>query len=116
MHLTCLSEFLSLTGAFVAIAGTGVLGEGKKLFKPSESARFKHKEGMLNDYNTMNEVVATKYHIPFINVRQAFLEYIPFYQLCYSKCVTFDGEHENERGTVIVAKLFSATLSEWLSS
>ena len=27
-----------------------------------------------------------------------------------------DGEHENERGTVIVAKLFSATLSEWLSS
>lgn len=100
----------------MAIAGTGVLGEGMMLFAPSGSARFQHKESMLNDYNLMNELVATKYHIPFINVRQAFLEYIPFYQLCYSRCVTFDGEHENERGTVIVAKLFSATLSDWLSS
>ena len=116
MHLIYLSVFSPAIGAFVAIAGTGVLGEGRKLFKPSGSTRFIQKEGMLNDYNTMNEIVATKYHIPFINVRQAFLDYIPFYQLCYSKCVTFDGEHENERGTVIVAKLFSATLSEWLSS
>ena len=100
----------------MALAGTGILGEGKKLFAPYWESRYKHKEPMLNDYNLMNEAVATQYHIPFINVRDAFLEYVPFYQLCYSKCVTYDGEHENARGTVIVAKLFSDVLSGWLSS
>ena len=104
------------TGAFVALTGTGVLGEGKKLFAPYWQSRFQYKEDMLDTYNQMNELVASDYHIPFINMRQAFLDASPFYQLCYSKCVTFDGEHVNARGTDIVAKLFSATLSEWLSS
>jgi hypothetical protein len=71
---------------------------------------------MLNYYNMMNEHVAVQYNIPFINVRSAFLAAVPFYQLCYSKCVTFDGEHENNRGTIIVAKLFSQVLAGWLSA
>jgi hypothetical protein len=102
-------------GAFVALAGTGVLGEGARLFAPN-SDRFFKKEKMLNAYNLMNEEVADGLNIPFIDVRKAFLAKIPFYQLCYKHCVTQDGEHENNRGTVIVAKLFSDALSKWLTS
>ena len=29
-------------------------------------------------------------------------------------CVTYDGEHENEYGTLIVAELMSRTIFEWI--
>lgn len=34
--------------------------------------------------------------------------------LILKHCVTYDGEHENEYGTLIVADLMSKTLFEWL--
>lgn len=71
---------------------------------------------MLEDYKLINKDVVSSFNIPYIDVRQAFLDYIPKFQLCYSLCVTFDGEHENERGTIIVAKLFATNLSKWLIS
>jgi hypothetical protein len=51
-------------GAFVALAGTGVLGEGARLFAPN-SDRFFKKEKMLNAYNLMNEEVANGLKIPY---------------------------------------------------
>lgn len=71
---------------------------------------------MLDDYKAMNVQAAKSAGIPYIDIRQAFLDFIPSYQLCYSLCVTYDGEHENERGTVIVARLFASSLSQWLST
>jgi hypothetical protein len=106
---------LTQTGVFVAIAGPGVLGEGAKLFAPKEE-RFQNKEEMLDDYSAMNKQVANLFKIPYIDIRAAFMAYVPSYQLCYSLCVTIDGEHENERGTKIVAKHFADTLGLWLSS
>jgi len=106
---------LTQTGVFVAIAGPGVLGEGAKLFAPKEE-RFQNKEDMLDDYSAMNKQVANLFKIPYIDIRAAFKAYIPPYQLCYSLCVTLDGEHENERGTKIVAKHFADTLGLWLST
>jgi hypothetical protein len=102
-------------GAFVALAGSGVLGEGVKLFAPN-SDRFIKKEAMLNSYNSINQDVASALGVPFINVRKQFLEKVPFYQLCYKNCITVDGVHENERGALIVAKLFSDVLSTWLTA
>ena len=84
-------------------------------FSPDED-RFTNKQEMLEDYKAVNVEVAASFKIPYIDVRQAFLDYIPRWQLCYSLCVTFDGEHENERGTIIVAKLFAESLSNWLIS
>lgn len=71
---------------------------------------------MLNDYAIMNKNIAASFDMPYIDVRGAFQDYIPSYQLCYSLCVTYDGEHENERGTIIVARLFAETLNVWLST
>ena len=102
-------------GIFVALGGTGILGEGAKLFAP-HSERFIKKEMMLESYNSINENIASTFRIPFIDVRKAFLNKIPFYQLCYKYCVTYDGEHENERGTVVIGKLFADVLSKWLTS
>jgi hypothetical protein len=70
---------------------------------------------MLNDYAKMNEELAGEYGIPYIDVRKAFLEAIPFHQLYYRGCVTYDGEHLNARGMKIVAKLFVSTVQQWLA-
>ena len=86
-----------------------------QIFSPDED-RFTDKQEMLEDYKAVNVEVAASFKIPYIDVRQALLDYIPSWQLCYSLCVTFDGEHENERGTIIVAKLFAESLSNWLIS
>ena len=99
----------------MALSGPGVLGEGHRFFAPKVD-RFRNKEVMLNWYTDLNKETAASLNVPYIDVRQAFLDFIPSYQLCYSLCVTYDGEHENERGTVIVAKLFAKSLSLWLST
>ena len=70
---------------------------------------------MLNDYASMNQEIAAEYDIPFIDVRKAFTDAIPFHQLYYKGCVTYDGEHLNARGMKIVAKLIVSTLSQWLT-
>jgi hypothetical protein len=101
-------------GAYVALGGPGVLGEGRMFFAPNEG-RFQDKEPMLDAYGTINKQAAIRVGIPYIDIRQAFLDFIPSYQLCYSRCVTIDGEHENDRGTVIVARLFALSLSSWLA-
>lgn len=99
----------------MALSGPGVLGEGHRYFAPKED-RFHNKEVMLDWYTTLNKETAASLDVPYIDVRQAFLDFIPSYQLCYSLCVTYDGEHENDRGTVIVAKLFAQSLSTWLAN
>lgn len=99
----------------MALGGPGVLGEGHKFFAPKQG-RFLNKEAALNWYTTLNKETAASLDVPYIDIRQAFLDFIPSYQLCYSLCVTYDGEHENNRGTIIVAKLFAKSLSTWLAT
>ena len=91
------------------------MGEGHKYFAPKQD-RFHNKEVALDWYTALNKETAASLDVPYIDIRQAFLDFIPSYQLCYSLCVTYDGEHENERGTVIVAKLFAKSLSTWLAN
>ena len=102
-------EHVLTAKVFLAIAGPGVLGEAS-LGKPS---RFWGKTNMLNDYREINRVVAGKYDIPYIDVREAFLRAIPSSQWWYCGFVTVDGEHLNERGTTIVSLLFAETIKNW---
>ena len=97
------------SGAFYAIAGPEILGEGS-LFLPR---RFWNKIPMLDDYRTMNKAVAAAFNI---DIRQAFLDAIPSIWLLHAGYVTVDGEHENERGTQIVADKLAAALLPWLQS
>lgn len=58
--------------------------------------------------------MADKYSVPYIDMRQAFVDSIPSYWIYYKGYVTEDGEHENERGTQIVADLIATELNTWL--
>jgi hypothetical protein len=105
---------LASTVKYVAVAGPAVLGEGRFWFMPNTD-RFREKPPMLDDYRIMNKDLAEKYNASYIDIRQAFLDYIPRSQLVYKWCVTDDGEHPNIRGATIVARLFAETINGWLS-
>ena len=116
INLGVVIDVLQKDGSLVALSSTGVLSETHAaLFQPNTQDRFHNKWPIMRRYTGINLDVAAEFGIPFINIRQAFLDYVPWYQLCYAWCVTYDGEHENERGTKIVAKLFASTINDMLS-
>ena len=101
------------TGAYFAMAGPEILGESDYYPLPT---RYLNKIKMLDDYRAINKAMAREFNVSYIDVRQAFVDAIPPYWHFYSGYVTVDGEHENERGTQIVAELFAANLLPWLQS
>ena len=114
-NLAVVLDTLIQSGAFVALTSTGVLGETKAaLFQP-HSQRFHKKLPILNEYCEMNKAAAEAHRVPYINLRQALMDYVPCTQLSYAWCVTLEGEHLNTRGVIIQAKLFADTLRSWLS-
>ena len=70
---------------------------------------------MLNRYTKINKEIAGNFNIPYIDMRQAFLDAIPSNYYGYSGCLTIDGEHENENGAVIVSKMFTSQILSWLN-
>ena len=100
-NLAMVLDTLVKTGAFVALTSTGILGETKTaLFQP-HTERFHKKIPILNEYCTMNREAADSFGIPYINLRQALMDYIPCTQLSYAWCVTMEGEHLNKQGVAI---------------
>ena len=72
---------------------------------------------MLRRYTEINKEVASSYSsLPYIDMRQAYLDALPKNYYGYMGCLTIDGEHENENGSIIVAKMFSAQLLSWLTA
>ena len=70
---------------------------------------------MLRRYTEINKQIVASYpSVPYIDMRQAFLNAIPRTYYGYMGCLTIDGEHENENGSIIVAKMFSDQLLSWL--
>ena len=115
-NLAMVLDTLVKTGAFVALTSTGILGETKTaLFQP-HTARFHKKIPILNEYCAMNREAADSFGIPYINLRQALMDYIPCTQLSYAWCVTLEGEHLNKQGVAIQARLFADTLKSWLTT
>jgi hypothetical protein len=68
---------------WVAIASPcGVLLE-VPYFGPPTSGRFHYKEAVLNTYTTATVLVAEKMKIPYVDIRNPFLDAIPNYRLGY---------------------------------
>ena len=103
------------TGAFFAFGGPVLLGESYTTYL-AVLPKFRNKFQMLNDYRDMNKAVAKELNVPYIDVREAFLNAIPTYWHFLHGYVTIDGEHENERGTQMVAKMLADALRPWLRS
>ena len=98
-------------GAYIAVGGPEILGEG-----PIKPERFWGKDPMLNDYRDINVNVTSSLNVRYMDIRQAFLDTIPSWWLSGSGYLTVDGEHENERGTEIVASFFADALIEYVES
>ena len=71
---------------------------------------------MLDDYCTIDRTIAAKYRVPYLDVRGHLERAIPWWRLWYAGYVTKDGEHTNERGTLILAKIFSKQLLQWFQT
>ena len=72
------------------------------------------KRRMLDRYVTINRQVGHDHSVPYIDMRQAFLDAIPNNYYGHKGCLTSDGEHPNENGVKIIAKKFSETILTWL--
>jgi lysophospholipase L1-like esterase len=99
------------------MGGPEVLGEGP-LFAPLNAPLwvYYNKIKMLDRYVRLNQHIAEKLGIQYMNIRQAFLDALPAGRKVYSGCLTTDGNHENNNGAVIVAKIFAEVLYNWLES
>ena len=90
------------------VAGPGVLGEGPCCLP----IRKRGKTPMLDAYRALIRDTCLQSHIQYIDIREMFLHAIPRWWCCFKGFVTKDGEHQNERGTIIVANTFSHLLKE----
>lgn len=86
------------TGAYMAMAGPEVL------------PWYHGKENMLDAYRQMNIDVAKEFRMQYIDVRSAFQAAISSGR---SPTIYGDGEHPNNYGTEIIAKLFAKAIIDW---
>lgn len=71
---------------------------------------------MLDDYCLIARSVAAQYNVPYLDFRGELKKAIPWYRLWYTGYVTKDGEHTNERGTLLLAKMISNQLLQWFET
>jgi len=119
-NLVTVCNKILATGSLLAIVGPELLGEGTLWhdydgFFAYEPTDYLMKIPMLDDYREINKGVALQLNIPYIDMRQAFIDGKVDWPY-YSGCVTFDGEHPNNYGSIIIANLFSAMINQWLKS
>eukprot|EP01040_Poterioochromonas_malhamensis_P007484 gene7484-8072_t len=95
----------------IAIAGPGLLGEGPVVRR----SKFRGKEDLLDKYRLINQRLAGDYKIPYIDIRKAYQEALPPFWIFSSGFVTTDGEHPNDRGSLIIAQHFAAQVNKWYS-
>ena len=87
------------------VAGPELLGEGPRQLKSSWKGKTPEYFDM---YITMTRNAALSVPgVSYIDIRTRFLEAIPSWRSKYRGWVTVDGEHPNDRGTWIEAKLFA---------
>lgn len=95
----------------LAVAGPGILGEGP-LF-PQDF--FYRKNKLLNHYREINKNVSLENGVIYLDIRKAFLDFIPSAWIFSMGYCTLDGEHPNERGSQILAEQFGLAINLFLS-
>lgn len=93
----------------LAVAGPSVLGEGGLL-----PLKYQNKISMLNDYRNINQRVCSELGIPYIDMRSGFLNDIGNSYYYFKYFHTVDGEHPNDRGTLVESSLFASQINFWM--
>ena len=95
----------------LAVAGPGILGEGPLFPKDF----FYRKNKLLNHYREINQNVSLENGVIYLDIRKAFLDFIPSAWIFSMGFCTLDGEHPNERGSQIIAEQFGLAINLFLS-
>lgn len=65
---------------------------------------------MIQRYIKINQEISEYNSVQYINMNHAFRSALPAHYYGYYGCVTTDGEHPNDNGATIIAKMFTETL------
>ncbi len=102
-------KLIKETGAYLVVAGPELLGEGPIILPPR--FRPKNKE-YFDTYIQLTRTAALSVpDVEYIDIRAQFLQAIPWWWKFRGGWVTLEGEHPNDRGTWIEAKLFADQLN-----
>lgn len=95
----------------IGIGGPEILGEGAF----GLPLQWWSKDKMMNDYRDMKRNIAQRYKVNYIDIREAFLHAVKMHNpLMYCGYLTYDGEHENDRGTSLLAERFVNAIDSWI--
>lgn len=108
-------EYIQNTSStsIIGIGGPVILGEGSF----GLPIQWWGKSKMLEDYHAIKKDIVTSYNVQYIDIRQLFLDALATATsntLLYCGYLTFDGEHENARGTSIIATALADAIKRWL--
>lgn len=109
---TFISAVKSANISLIGVGGPTILGEGVFGLPLEWWAKY----NMLVGYRLMTKSVCGSNGVPYMDMRAAFLQALSALssRVLYCGYLTWDGEHENEKGTEIVASLFSTAIRSWL--
>lgn len=99
----------------VAISGPGILGERPLFPSPGPAVSYFEKHTLLNYYREINQNISSYFQVPYIDMRAAIMDQIPPGWALARWYITIDGEHPNERGTRLEARMFCDMLNRWLN-
>lgn len=97
---------------FMTVGGPELLGEGKLCLPMTKHS----KTEMLQSYLAMNQNITAMMNVSYMDVRQQFLNNLPWYWPLGYYFLTVDGEHPNYRGAHIIAKMFADQLRPWIDA
>ena len=108
-NLLATIKLIKDTGAFLVVAGPELLGEGPIFLRTSW---LKKKPEYFDTYINLTRTAALSVPgVQYIDIRTEFQNAIPWWWKFYGGWVTIEGEHPNDRGAWIEAKLFADQLN-----
>lgn len=72
---------------------------------------------IMDEYRDMKRSIASSFNVPYLDIRKAFQEEVARHKpVLYCGYLTYDGEHENERGTELLARVYVRAIVEWMQT
>ena len=101
------------TGAQPFLSGPTILGENKGM--EGRPKKYINKDRMLEEYKKINEEIAKKKRVPYIDLRKELVNILRKRKhKDYKGFMTVDGEHFNEKGSTFVAHVLATAIKKWM--
>mmetsp|Transcript_17136 Transcript_17136/g.24800 ORF Transcript_17136/g.24800 Transcript_17136/m.24800 type:complete len:285 (+) Transcript_17136:27-881(+) len=95
---------------YVIVSGPTLASEGP-FIKP---VRFFQRQPILETFLELNKKICAETNVTYLDLHTSLKRVIPKAWMFYKSFVTADGEHENHRGSVIIADALAEAVGVWL--